>query len=1028
MTKRIALFFCAAFSAFALLASTNGVPFMTQHRNMSPTVSVTTNLYGSVTGVVDKAYVEGMAFATTNYVNDKIASIPVGTDTNAVKAIASSASVTNAGAVAVANAKFFPLDGSKIMTAPIQLKGQAGLQIWNEATNKCTYFHAGNPTNNYVVELPHKNGTLAIDADKQDTLVSGTNIKTVNGNSLLGSGNISIESGASDRITNATSVITASGEWISVTNTTTHAAKTNVLCTTESATNVADFTTCYVITNLIAKDEYTAVEGSFSPGLNFRFGVDTVGGKNRGLYYYGGYLTEEILVAGYNYATVIPYGDCLIRESKYMAYGCPSTVKITSTNTTRLGVAFVKDVDEAIEYAKYISVVASNNVIELEKKTDGKLDGAIIGTKSKGYNDSDFPHVSVCAYHDGIPQTSTRVAATITNVTRIVYNYYSGGMYRSLELPIKQYNLYEGTLVATNASIEITALLGYLGKWELYFTVNKKLPHQVSVVLSTDRYIYDTKVKTVNGESIIGSGNIQVGSAERIEKGTNVIYASGEWLAKTDSTHWTTNYLCTKRDLEIGIDGRLPARKNTYGDYVVDDVCLSYLFIGETGEGVQATWNGSAKKIVFNDGFGNFANLRIDDGNVVTAGELERGFGYVTNNVLRGGQVRAITTNGATNEYVKLVPNYANYPYIAYEKYANGTQAAEYNYRLPKKSGTIALNTKTSAAREAVDDQLGDLYDRSDNINAMVNGWENYWSGDKVRLSVTNYYGNTSGELPRLRIEEFDHATTTVVDNVQYVTNFYKTVWDEESRHTNYQAKVDAQIQTISNNVIDAAWRQTNLQLANKAPKNWGSVTSAGQKAPNNTVWMTEPNTVFAGGTEYAHVAVGIGTICVLTDKGAPVYTEGSEGQFRFKDDSGQHYFGFDIRESYTIGCRTDGISVNNNMVTLTYDLTSADNPEILTCTNLNTGTWSPVTVTWETNPPVAGTKICYINVGSNPQGFYKAQMSYAGGSKFVTNMMADFTGGIAATNETGVSTATQVPIYPAATPTGVVWRVRLGN
>ncbi len=33
--------------------------------------------------------------------------------------------------------------------------------------------------------------------DKQDTLVSGTNIKTVNGNSLLGSGNIDVGGGAS---------------------------------------------------------------------------------------------------------------------------------------------------------------------------------------------------------------------------------------------------------------------------------------------------------------------------------------------------------------------------------------------------------------------------------------------------------------------------------------------------------------------------------------------------------------------------------------------------------------------------------------------------------------------------------------------------------------------------------------------------------------------------------------------------------------------------------------------------------------
>ena len=43
--------------------------------------------------------------------------------------------------------------------------------------------------------------------NKQDTLVSGTNIKTVNNNSLLGSGNISINSGISDVKVDGTSVV-----------------------------------------------------------------------------------------------------------------------------------------------------------------------------------------------------------------------------------------------------------------------------------------------------------------------------------------------------------------------------------------------------------------------------------------------------------------------------------------------------------------------------------------------------------------------------------------------------------------------------------------------------------------------------------------------------------------------------------------------------------------------------------------------------------------------------------------------------
>ena len=52
-------------------------------------------------------------------------------------------------------------------------------------------------TSNKTYTFPDSSGTFALVSDlagKQDTLVSGTNIKTVNGNSLLGSGNVTISS------------------------------------------------------------------------------------------------------------------------------------------------------------------------------------------------------------------------------------------------------------------------------------------------------------------------------------------------------------------------------------------------------------------------------------------------------------------------------------------------------------------------------------------------------------------------------------------------------------------------------------------------------------------------------------------------------------------------------------------------------------------------------------------------------------------------------------------------------------------
>lgn len=67
---------------------------MTQHGNVTPNTQVSTNFYGSVTGIVDKAYIEahggGGGGISSNEV-EKIAS-----------QVAGSASVTNLGAVSAA--------------------------------------------------------------------------------------------------------------------------------------------------------------------------------------------------------------------------------------------------------------------------------------------------------------------------------------------------------------------------------------------------------------------------------------------------------------------------------------------------------------------------------------------------------------------------------------------------------------------------------------------------------------------------------------------------------------------------------------------------------------------------------------------------------------------------------------------------------------------------------------------------------------------------------------------------------------
>lgn len=297
----------------------------------------------------------------------------------------------------------------------------------------------------------------------------------------------------------------------------------------------------------------------------------------------------------------------------------------------------------------------------------------------------------------------------------------------------------------------------------------------------------------------------------------------------------------------------------------------------------------------------------------------------------------------------------------------------------------------------------------------IVNLWEGYWGGTNVIFEVTNYYGNVSGQLPRLRVKELREGE-------------WQTVWDESRKfevcETNILTNVELRVSAA---VADAKeYARTNC-----APLAWGTVTDKG--TPNvvgNSVWMTSPETYFAGGTEYQRVAVGSGAICVLVDNGASTYTAGEAGTFRFQDEGGTNFFGFAKSDSYTIGCRTDNISVDGNLVTLRYDVImgGTDVPIVYYRQTLSSGEWEQLnnadgtaasgasyTVTWYQS---GGSYYAAINCGSNPSGFFKAETSVAGDVVFETNMKARLGGGIECLNTQSGVTGVIRPTYNGSTVT----------
>lgn len=296
----------------------------------------------------------------------------------------------------------------------------------------------------------------------------------------------------------------------------------------------------------------------------------------------------------------------------------------------------------------------------------------------------------------------------------------------------------------------------------------------------------------------------------------------------------------------------------------------------------------------------------------------------------------------------------------------------------------------------------------------IVDSWEGYWGATNVELRVTNYYGNTTGALPRLQIRE-------------YRDGHWTNVWDEIDKFIACKAEILHEVAQSNATLLAEADRKY-------APKAWGTYTDKGTtNVIPNSVYMTSPETYFGGGTEFQRVAVGSGAVSVLVDRGALAKTTGEPGTFRFQDAGGTNYFGFVKSDSYTIGCRTDGISVGaGNAITLRYDVIMAgeDVPVVYWKQKLESATpWAqlnnpdgtaadgaPYSVTWLQD---GGSYYATVNCGGSPSGFFVAETSVAGDVVWETNMKARLGGGIECTN-----TATHVNgvIRPKYNGSTVTW------
>lgn len=299
------------------------------------------------------------------------------------------------------------------------------------------------------------------------------------------------------------------------------------------------------------------------------------------------------------------------------------------------------------------------------------------------------------------------------------------------------------------------------------------------------------------------------------------------------------------------------------------------------------------------------------------------------------------------------------------------------------------------------DDRISTVEASNSNTVAVVAEYISFVDGSNVVISITNYISGTyNPDAAKFRMLELRDGAYREVYNSREEIRLHVT-----NESSIVRAEFGGKLLEFSEAV--------NATIEGKADRDWGKYTSAGGEAPSNTTYLTSPNTVFSGGMEYERVSVALGVISVLKNRGAPTYTQGDEGTFKFQDDGGTNYFGFAKTDSYTIGCNTDGIEVDSsgNLVTLTYNITMSGVPCIWYTPDLISSPWvqlnlsdgsaaegAPVTVSWEANPE-PDTEVCYINVGTIGKGFFKSTVEVAGSAKFLTNMPVDMSGGVLCTD-----------------------------
>ena len=478
-------------------------------------------------------------------------------------------------------------DASSIPTKTSQLTNDSGFMTSTEvSTTYATKAEVPTKTSQLTNDSQYQtkanlDTALATKADKsslaskQDKLVSGVSIKTINDQSLLGSGNISIESGTSITVDSALSTTSENPVQNKViTNTLqTKANASDIPTKVSQLENDSKFATQTAVASGLAtkadKDSLTSLESDIT---NLQ---TTVGNQDKSIIANTQAIQgkQDKLVSGTNIKTInnqsilgsgnisiegggtVTVDSELSTTSENPVQNKVITTRVTSIETSLASKANASDIptkvsqlendstyqtkanlDTALaDYAK-TSDVNSKNALQdtaIQNNTDAiatinqtlatKADTSAIPTKvSQLENDSDFATAASVSATYATKESVTALTAEVNNKAN------------ASDIPTKTSQLENDSTYQTKANLD-TALESYAKTSD----VNSKNALQDEAIQGKqDKLISGTNIKTINNQSILGEGNIS------IESGTSITVDSA--LSDTSENPVQNKVITTK--------------------------------------------------------------------------------------------------------------------------------------------------------------------------------------------------------------------------------------------------------------------------------------------------------------------------------------------------------------------------------------------------------------------------------------------------------------------------------------------------